>query len=106
MAPVKTPSGGDRLVRGAKAHREGEVEGAVKPAERIGQCLGMLADRCSDPGMRKLEQQCATGAEKNRYFSIDAPRHGMRAKDARGAAGRHRADKCELALEIGFGDDG
>src|SRR5215475_8009362 len=64
---------GKGLVERAEHHCKHDVEGSMKTANRICKGARVLGDGGGDPGMRKLKQQSATGAQEYHGFPVDPP---------------------------------
>ena len=45
----------------------------MKPADRVGQCAGVLGDRRGDLRVGELEQERTASTKKNRRLSMDPP---------------------------------
>ena len=106
MAALQLASSRERLISSAEHHSEDDIEGPVKPADRIAQRAGMLGDGSGDPRVRELHQQCATRSQKSRHFPVDAPNDGSGAENTGRPSRRRGLNQPQLTFKIGLGDDG
>src|SRR5262249_44728556 len=100
MTAVEASRRVDRLVEGSEHQRKDDVERAMKAPDRIVERMRMLGDRRRHPGMRELQQQRASSAEKYGGFTIDSPHQRARTENALARARCFGANDCELALKI------
>jgi hypothetical protein len=100
MPAVQPACGCKRLLAVTEHEREHGRKGAVKAAEGISQGGGVLGDTSGDPGMRELEQESASGTQKEGSLSVDLPKDGAWAKHALPLASRGCAHLLQLSLEV------
>src|SRR6266481_6110078 len=74
----------------------------MKPVDRIGQHARISADRCGNPRMSQLQQQCTACSEKQSGFFVEPPHHRARAEYARAVVCTGLANDPEFVLEIDF----
>src|SRR6516165_12733742 len=103
MTLVELSRRGERLIQRAKHHGEGHIEGTMEAPDRIVKDPRLVGNRCCDPGMGKLQQKRAAGADKDRRFPIDPPGHRRRTEHALARTGCASANQLETPFKVGCG---
>jgi hypothetical protein len=86
------------LVERAEHHCKHNLKGSMEATDWIRKGPRVLGDGGGDPGMRQLQEQSTTGAQKDDGFSVDPPSHRGWTKNALDRSGGPSPDEIKSSL--------
>jgi len=89
-----------------RAEHEGEdnLERAMETTDRIREGLGVLRDRCRDPGVSELQEESAPRPKEDERLSVNLPDGRAWTKYAIGRTGCLAPHDFEAALQVDLGN--
>src|SRR5215217_7473911 len=101
---MQATRGGQSLLERAEHEGEDNLGRAMETTDRIGEGLGVLRDRCRDPGVSELQEESAPGPEEYERLLVNLPDGRAWTKYAIDRAGCLAPHVIEAALQVDLGN--
>ena len=101
---MQATRGGQSLLERAEHKGEDNLERAMETTDRIREGLGVLRDRCRDPGVSELQEESAPRPKEDERLSVNLPDGRARTKYAIGRTGCLAPHDIEAALQVDLGN--